>query len=258
MNELRWYLLAIGAAILLLIYLFGRKRYQDSHHDVFADNPREEKDVLLKGQGAPGETEADLQPVVLRDVVRPGWLAGGGSDGQPRGAPPEARPAASAAEDREVPRELLEIDEQEAGLDTAGEPSEAPQAQIVVMHVVAPKEQPFAGKALLKAFHVHGLRFGELQIFHRLPKDGAQRPIFSVANIAKPGTLIPEELVAAQVPGLTLFMQLPTVVDAVAAYDEMVHCAQHLASVLGGKIMDAQLNDMTPDMLSAQREQLKG
>ncbi|MGF1644232.1 MAG: cell division protein ZipA C-terminal FtsZ-binding domain-containing protein [Thiotrichales bacterium] len=262
MNELRWYLLGIGVVILLLIYLLHRRRVAKGSYDVFGGTPDDERDVLLKGQGAPGEGPDDFEPVILRDVVRPGWLSPEGSGARESDSTVRVTPPTDvrhATGDRETPRELLDIDEEEAGLATAEpvapEPERVPE--LIVLNVVAPRDQPFSGKAVLKALHVHGLKHGELKIFHRFSKDNSTRPVFSVANMVNPGTLVPEEMVTAEIPGLTLFMQLPTVVDTVLAYDELVHCAQQLASVLGGKVKDSSLHDMQPELLSAQRERLK-
>ncbi|MGF1545697.1 MAG: cell division protein ZipA C-terminal FtsZ-binding domain-containing protein [Thiotrichales bacterium] len=262
MNELRWYLLGIGGVILLLIFLLHRRRVANGSYDVFSGTASDERDVLLKGHGAPGEAPEDIEPAVLRDVVRPGWLVtdeASDSEIDPglsvRG---EVAPK-STRFDRETPRELLDIDEDEAGLATTAPTASQPERlpELIILNVVAPRDQPFAGKAVLKALHVHGLKHGDMRIFHRFSKDNNTQPVFSVSNMVKPGTLIPEDLVTAEIPGLTLFLQLPGVIDPVHAYDELVHCAQHLASVLGGKIKDSHLHDLQAEALSAQRERLK-
>ncbi|HID89394.1 MAG TPA: hypothetical protein EYP52_06765, partial [Anaerolineae bacterium] len=73
----------------------------------------------------------------------------------------------------------------------------------------------------LKSFHVHKLRFGEHQIFHRETSNAdGRRTVFSISNMLKPGTLIPEETEVADVHGLGVFMQIPCPIKPVDAFND--------------------------------------
>lgn len=131
--------------------------------------------------------------------------------------------------------------------------------QVVVMHIVAAKGKGFSGKAVLKVFHANGLRYGNMNIFHRISKRGkVTHTVFSVASMVKPGTLDPKEVVEQSFQGLSLFARLPNpAVGTIAAYDEMLHCAQHMVSTLGGELRDQKLRPMTHGSILIQRGNLR-
>ena len=115
-----------------------------------------------------------------------------------------------------------------------------PQPQhIVVLHVKAKSEQGFSGLDLVRVFTSLEMEYGEMKIFHRYPGDDkANGPIFSVANMFEPGVFDKQEMATLVTSGITLFMQLPGPVDDVVAYDDMIACAQYLATDLNGEILD--------------------
>lgn len=131
--------------------------------------------------------------------------------------------------------------------------------QVIVMYVVAQNSQPFSGRAVLKAFHAHKLLFGEQDIFHRFAKYGTEREtVFSVANMFKPGTLVQKDLIHGDVKGLSLFMQIPGPRDPMVAFNEMLHCAQHLATTLNGELRDDTVkNPLSQDKIAAHKHTIE-
>jgi cell division protein ZipA len=124
-----------------------------------------------------------------------------------------------------------------------------------VVSVVAEAAQPFTGEALSKAFRNNRLKFGDQGIYHRMTfRDGRERPVFSVANLVKPGTFPAEALEQFSTPGLTLFLQLPAPIENLEAFDDFVKTAERLAVELGGELRDEQHQVLTHQGLMLLRE----
>ena len=104
------------------------------------------------------------------------------------------------------------------------------------------------GADLFRALKKHGLRYGEMGIFHRL--DAAGKPRFSVANMVEPGNFEIDKLAHTQTPGLMLFLRLAQSASPLHDLDEMWTAAQHLARALNADILDQNLRP-----LSAQKQQ---
>jgi len=278
MSTLRWWILGVGAVILLLIYYFDRRRQGVKGRDIFADRNDPETDVLLSDSTDRGLEEQfnipqqssfkDLETQELDALAEE--LSGRIEPNLPNYPENEnselqyGQPEALLAEDEitqdEVTQELEnQVDDGPKDVEPAAETQpEGDRSAVIVMYVVAEEGKPFRGQAVLKAFHAHKLRFGELDVFHRIVGVGDEaRTIFSVSNMLNPGTLIPEDLVHAEIKGLSLFMKLPGPTEASGAYDDMLHCAKHIAATLGATLKDETLTEMTQDKIAEQRQHLK-
>ncbi len=253
MNELRWYLLAIGVVILAVIYWNGRRQKKDAAHRVFDDEPGGEHDVLL-GQESAQPASLDEQLDRLAHQSTAALTGEHEATAAPEPTPPALAPAEPPQEiEAEAAPSLPESDAAEA---QAGQATEPPLPEFIVFYIVPPEGQTFSGKAVLKAFHAHKLRFGEREIFHRYASgDRSAQPLFSVANMYKPGTLVPGELVNARIRGLSVFMQLP-VAGPLGVYLDMLHTTQHLASALGGELRDDRLQPLGQRTIDRLRRQL--
>jgi cell division protein ZipA len=283
MSTLRWILLGVGAIILLLIYIFDRRGHAGKGEDIFANRGESGTDALLdpidkeldEPLGAPSKAayqdletqELDAlaeqlsghtEPEVSRDTAKDADVRGGEQQASAEVVGLDKRPR---EETNATPIETEPVAlEGAAPMDTepTGDAKPSGGNSVVVMYVVAPDGQPFKGQAILKAFHAHKLRFGELDVFHRIRGKGDDaRTIFSISNMLNPGTLIPEDLVHADVKGLSLFMKLPSPGDSTASFDDMLHCAKHISATLGGELKDEALAEMTQDKITEQRQQLK-
>ncbi len=286
MSELRWYLILIGAAILLWIWYSGRRQSKAAKHDVFHNVGEHHDDVLMKDEAGNLRVDVDDTPTksfeealaevnAMDETARrePELPEVGGEPGAATQAVEEIGDEIAQEpmlpdeiedeividtirSEEEVPRfEAVEEDSNEAADETPD--AEDDTLQLIMMYVVAPDEQPFPGRAVLKAFHVHKLRFGEHQIFHReTPNADGRRTVFSISNMLKPGTLIPDETETAEIHGLGVFMQIPSPINPVDAFNDMLHTAQHLASSLGGELRDETLEPLTEATIASLRAQL--
>lgn len=151
-----------------------------------------------------------------------------------------------------------------------------PPAKIVVLNIMAPAGQCFTGPAIMEALQAVGMEYGEMHIFHRLtplreprvPRTpgagqvrtnaaGKRLTIFSLANMLEPGIFDINQMESFSSTGLTLFMQLPTPIEGMVAYEDMLNTAQQLAVTLGGEMCDEKRNILTLQTIEHTREQLR-
>jgi hypothetical protein len=89
---------------------------------------------------------------------------------------------------------------------------------IVVISIIAPEDQLFSGDALQKALDKNDLQHGDKSIFHRLVRrNSVDEPVFSLANMVKPGDFGNGDLRGFSTPGVTLFLELPGPVESIEA-----------------------------------------
>lgn len=136
------------------------------------------------------------------------------------------------------------------------EPRPAPD-EVLVINVMARRGEMFAGPALLDAMLAQGLRFGDMDIFHRHESaDGRGKILFSVANMVVPGTFALEAMDEFQSPGVSMFLSLPIASDSLAAYNLMAESAQNIAQLLGGELKDENRSVMTRQTIEHGRQRV--
>lgn len=138
-------------------------------------------------------------------------------------------------------------------------PPQLPVERIVTLFVVARDGGRFHGPDLVVAAEKAGLEFGDMGIYHRLV-DGKRElgPIFSVANMLKPGNFDLAQLDALRTPGVSFFMTLPAPLPALDAWDAMLPTAQRLAELLDGQVLDEERNALGRQRIAHIRDQLRG
>ncbi|WP_130618809.1 cell division protein ZipA [Dyella amyloliquefaciens] len=143
--------------------------------------------------------------------------------------------------------------------DLGRRPERMPVERIVTLFVVAREGSVFHGADLIVAAEKAGLEFGDMGIYHRLV-DGKreQGPIFSVANMLKPGNFDLTRLDALRTPGLSFFMTLPAPIPALDAWDTMLPTAQRLAELLDGQVLDEERNALGRQRIAHIRDELRG
>jgi cell division protein ZipA len=143
--------------------------------------------------------------------------------------------------------------------DLGRRPSQLPMERIVTLFVMARDGGVFNGADLIVAAEKAGLEYGHLGIYHRLV-DGKreQGPIFSVANMLKPGNFDLARLDALRTPGLSFFMTLPGPLPALDAWDAMLPTAQRLAELLDGQVLDEERNALGRQRIAHIRDELRG
>ena len=164
-------------------------------------------------------------------------------------APPEPR--------RTEPETRRTEPEAAAGAEDAGSGSGVGDVDVVIIHVMAKKDQYFDGSALLEALLAQGLRYGEMGIFHRHEKANGSGPIkFSLANSVKPGTFDIEHMDEFTTPGVTLFMPLENLDNPLDHFDQFVKTAQALAKSLKGELKDETRSVFTRQTVEHYRQQI--
>lgn len=143
--------------------------------------------------------------------------------------------------------------------DVGRRPERLPVERIVTLFVVAREGNVFNGADLIVAAEKTGLEFGDMGIYHRLV-DGKRElgPIFSVANMVKPGNFDLSRVDAMRTPGLSFFMTLPAPIPALDAWDAMLPTAQRLAELLDGQVLDEERNALGRQRVAHIRDELRG
>ena len=130
--------------------------------------------------------------------------------------------------------------------------------KIVTLYVAARAGQSLHGPDIVVAAEKAGLSYGYMQIFHRLvegrPLDG---PIFSVANIKKPGSFDMADIHNVETPAIAFFLTLPAPIAALDAWEKMLPTAQRMAELLDGVVLDESRNALGRQRIAHIRDDLR-
>lgn len=132
-----------------------------------------------------------------------------------------------------------------------------PVELVLVINVVARDEEGFPGSALHQSILESGLRFGEMNIFHRHESmSGNGDVLFSMANALKPGVFDLDELDQSHVRAVSFFMGLPGPRHPKQALDLMIAAARKLSHELGGDLKDEQRSVLTAQTIEHYRQRI--
>jgi cell division protein ZipA len=131
---------------------------------------------------------------------------------------------------------------------STGAPSQTAQ-KVVTLRVVAAANGAFSGEDLVLGLRGIGMRHGKFGIFHRCDGPDENKVIFSAASLIEPGSFDLENIKTQQIPGISLFMVLPSLIEGTEAFDLMMEAARTLSQSL-----KAELLDESGSTLSVQRE----
>jgi cell division protein ZipA len=130
--------------------------------------------------------------------------------------------------------------------------------RIVTLYVMAHEGRSFNGADIVVAAEKTGLEFGDMSVFHRLVESRVDKgPVFSMANLLKPGSFDMQSVHTLQTEGLTLFMTLPGPLSALDAWDAMLPTAQRLAELLDGVVLDEERNAIGRQRIQFMRDELR-
>jgi len=130
--------------------------------------------------------------------------------------------------------------------------------KIVTVYLAARAGQTLAGTDLVVAAEKAGLIYGHMNIFHRLVEKHPQRgPIFSVANLVKPGSFELRTIKDLQTPGVSFFMTLPGPLSALDAWEAMLPIATRMAELLDGVLLDSDRNALGRQRVAHIRDELR-
>jgi cell division protein ZipA len=233
-TELRIIVAIIGAIIFAAIYFFGRpKKPGQGKRTLFQrGTERVEPTMGEPGTTAQGELDVDMHAELERlgsEIVakRGETVADEVSPVRNKGPAPGARPS-------------------------------QPIERIVTLFVAARAGELFHGPDLVVAAEKAGLNFGDMGIFHRLISGKSEAgPIFSMANMVKPGSFDMRHVDELKTPGVSFFMALPGPLSALDAWDAMLPTAQRLAELLDGSVLDEERNALGRQRVAYLRDELR-
>lgn len=130
--------------------------------------------------------------------------------------------------------------------------------KVVTLFLAARSGQSFHGPDLVVAAEKAGLVFGDMDVFHRLVDNHPEQgPIFSVANLIKPGNFDMAAIQNLRTPGISFFMTLPGPVTALDAWESMLPTVQRMAELLDGVILDEERNALGRQRIANIRDDLR-
>ncbi|MCF5708171.1 cell division protein ZipA [Pseudomonas syringae] len=148
---------------------------------------------------------------------------------------PDDKPAQRITEDKDLP----------------------PVEEVLVISVISRSEGGFKGPALLQNILESGLRFGEMDIFHRHESmAGNGEVLFSMANAVKPGIFDLDDIDHFSTRAVSFFLGLPGPRHPKQAFDVMVAAARKLAHELDGELKDDQRSVMTAQTIEHYRQRI--
>lgn len=215
---LRAGILVAGLLLIAAIYFFGRPR--------------------KPGQGRRVDTrDARTEPTLGEQIEAGlGRIEGGPEDGA-QGEIPLERPA--------------------PGVDL-GRRAHEDFDKIVTLYIAARAGNVLRGPDIVVAAEKTGLTYGHMQIFHRLLEGRPERgPVFSVANIMKPGSFDMATIQSMETPAIAFFLTLPAPVSALDAWEMMLPTAERMAELLDGVLLDESRNALGRQRVQHLRDELR-
>lgn len=132
-----------------------------------------------------------------------------------------------------------------------------PLEEVLVISVISRDEGGFRGPALLQNILESGLRFGEMDIFHRHESMAGNGEVwFSMANAVKPGVFDLDDIDHFSTRAVSFFLGLPGPRHPKQAFDVMVAAARKLAHELDGELKDDQRSVLTAQTIEHYRQRI--
>lgn len=238
---LRVIIALIGIAILLAIYFFGRPRRPGQGRRLSPRAHGDERiepvvgDAVADDATSPPPQQGELDVDLQHELDRLGATVAAERDDRAPAPPPEQ------------PEPMV-----------GRRAEEFPVDRIVSIFVVAREGEMFRGDDIVVAAEKAGLRFGAMHIYHRLVEGRPDAgPVFSMANMMKPGYFDMPRIDELKTPGVTFFATLPGPVSALDAWDAMLPASQRIAELLGGALLDEDRNALGRQRVAGLRDELR-
>ena len=214
---LRLGIVIAGALLLVAIYVFGRPR--------------------KPGQGRRTGRDERAEPVRVEPTL--------------------AEEIERHARDAHVEQPQLDLDRPQPHSELGRRVSEEFD-KIVTVYLAARAGQKLHGPDIVVAAEKAGLVYGHMGVYHRLVDNHPERgPVFSVANIMKPGSFDMAQIQSLETPALAFFLTLPAPVPALDAWDTMLPTAQRMAELLDAVVLDDQRNALGRQRIAHVRDELR-
>lgn len=129
--------------------------------------------------------------------------------------------------------------------------------EVLVINVLSRDPIGFRGPALLQNILESGLRFGQMDIFHRHESMTGNGDIqFSMANAVNPGTFDLNDIDQFTTPAVSFFMGLPGPKHPKQAFELMIAAARKLSQELDGELKDDQRSVLTAQTIEHYRQRI--
>lgn len=259
---LRLILIVVGAAFLVGLYLWERRRAEDRDDDHDWDNylgtKREPNLGPLESherEFAPDDEDRWQSRSEFESSYQPEYEPEFASDAEPE-SPSEERDRTAAAGGGEADAFEDEPAAPSGATALQADRSADGQEMLLIQLFVVAVGEPFAGERVLAAAGRVKLVPGSMDIFHRLADDSVHTPLFSMANMVKPGAFPFDAMDEFETPGLALFAQLTGASSDLMVYDELLHAARTLAQDLGGDVQERGRRTLTAERAGILRGQV--
>ena len=226
---LRTAIIVAGVLLLAAIYFFGRPRKPGQGRRV---------EGAARGGFADGGRVEPTLGQMIADELRPGEPA----DGEDLQSEMDLGGSAAVA----------------SASATAGRRVSEEFDKIVTLYIAARAGTKLRGPDIVVAAEKTGLTYGHMNIFHRLVEGHPERgPVFSVANIMKPGGFDMATIQSLETPAIAFFLTLPAPVPALDAWETMLPTAQRMAELLDGVLLDESRNALGRQRIQHLRDELR-
>jgi cell division protein ZipA len=231
-STFRWILIIAGIAIVAGIFLFGnpdKKRKPKASRKRTRAQQQERRDPALDAELSDYDASDNNS-----DARQTELAIGEGSDDGHR-IEPKLEPAVD-----EMPKA----------------PAAPLPDKIVTLFLQSRDNHIITGIELLDASLKSGLVFGNHDIFHRINEEDVE-PIFSMANLTKPGSFDKTAWNTIEIKGVTMFMTLPGPRSALDAWDSMLATSRRLAELLHADLLDETQSVFTRQRSLQIKEELR-
>jgi cell division protein ZipA len=270
---LREWLIVIGIIVIAVILVDGWRRMRGGKGKLkfkldrsFANLPDEETEPGLISQPRvvdrnhePSLDEEDLPSLSARELNRRRGGPNEPQQGDLNLGLDEPVPTLLNPVDADKPSKASKSSSARKDKEPSHEPSKElpPVEEVLVINVIARDEAGFKGPALLQNILESGLRFGEMDIFHRHESmAGNGEVLFSMANALKPGTFDLDDIEGFSTRAVSFFLGMPGPRHPKQAFDVMVAAARKLAHELNGELKDDQRSVLTAQTIEHYRQRI--
>jgi len=130
--------------------------------------------------------------------------------------------------------------------------------KIVTLYIAARAGETLRGPDIVVAAEKAGLVYGHMNVFHRLVEGHPEQgPVFSVANIMKPGSFDMASIQSLETPAIAFFLTLPAPIPALDAWETMLPTADRMSELLNGVLLDESRNALGRQRIAHLRDELR-
>lgn len=125
-----------------------------------------------------------------------------------------------------------------------------------IINICGEGDRQFRGPEVLRAVEGSGMRYGDMRVFHG-PESASGDPLYSLANMVKPGIFELDKIKAFTTPGLTMFMSVPRCASPGDVFGRMAYVAGKISNQLGGVMLDQKKQPLDDASIKQIRKQVE-